>query len=552
MRILPALFLAATLTAQIRFDDVGTKAGITFKLANAAAGNYHQIELMPGGVAVLDYDHDGCMDIYFTNGAAQPSLQKSAPEYHNRLYRNNCNMTFTDVTEKAGVAGEGYSMGVAVADYNNDGFPDIFVTGVNRNILYRNRGDGTFEDVTVKAGLEGLDRRFGKMWSLAAGWFDYDNDGFLDLFVTNYVAWDPAKEPVCGSPVQRLYCHPSAYAGRPHQLFHNNGDGTFTDVSEKSGIAASPGKGMGLAFADFNGDGLIDVFVANDSIRNFLFLNKGKGIFDEVGLLYGVALNEDGRAVASMGADFRDFDNDGHPDVIVTAMINDTFPLFHNAGAPPWFEDWTVRSGLSLLTRQLTGWSVGLFDFDNDGWKDLFVSNAHFPALSRYLGVPSALPNSVFRNMGNGKFQDVSHDAGPGLRPASQYRGAAFADFDGDGRVDIVVSALSDTARLLHNVTPAAGHWLAVKLQGTKSNRDGLGAQVEVTLPTGKRLYNHATTSVGYASSSESLVRFGLGAQASVKQIRIRWPSGQIDDLKDVKPDRILSVKEGSAPATGR
>jgi hypothetical protein len=309
---------------------------------------------------------------------------------------------------------------------------------------------------------------------------------------------------------------------------------------------------MGVAFGDFNGDGLPDVFVANDSIRNFLFLNKGGGVFDEVGLLTGVALNEDGRAVASMGADFRDFDNDGHPDVIVTAMINDTFPLFRNAGKPPWFEDWTVRSGLSLLTRQLTGWSVGLFDLDNDGWKDLFVSNAHFPALSRYLGVPSALPNSVFRNMGNGKFKDVSHDAGPGLRPAGQYRGAAFGDFDNDGRVDVVVSALDDTARLLHNITPSAGHWLALKLQGTKSNRDGLGTQVEVTLLDGKKLYNHATTSVGYASSSESLVRFGLGSQAVVKQIRIRWPSGTIDEMKDVKPDRTLAVKEGSVPAISR
>jgi hypothetical protein len=492
------------------------------------------------------------MDIYFTNGAAQPSLQKSAPEYRNRLFRNNCNMTFSDVTEKAGVAGEGYSMGVAAGDYDNDGFADIFVTGVNRNILYRNRGDGTFEDVTAKAGLEGIDRRYGKMWSLAAGWFDYDNDGYLDLLVTDYVAWDPGKEPVCGTPPRRLYCHPSAYAGRPHQLFHNNRNGTFTDVSEKSGIGASLGKGMGVAFADFNGDGLMDVFVANDSVRNFLFQNKGNGVFEEVGLMAGVALNEDGRAVASMGADFRDYDNDGRPDVIVTAMINDAYPLFRNTGAPPWFEDWTAPSGLSLLTRQLTGWSVGLYDFDNDGWKDLFAANAHFPALSQYLGVPSALPNSIFRNMGNGKFQDVSRDAGAGLRAASQYRGAAFADFDGDGRVDIVVSALNDQARLLRNVTPAAGHWLAVKLVGTRSNRDGLGAQVEITLPDGKRLYNHATTSVGYASSSEPLVRFGLGAHLAAKVLRIRWPSGQIDELKDVKAGRILTVKEGSAPAAIR
>jgi hypothetical protein len=544
---LAAFLLPSILTAQIRFVEVAAASGVKFKLNNAATGNYHQIELMPGGVAVLDYNNDGCMDVFFTNGASQPGLKKSSAEFSNRLFRNNCNMTFTDVTEKVGVAGEGYSMGVAAGDFDNDGFPDIYVTGVNRNILYHNRGDGTFEDVTTKAGLGGIDKRFGKMWSLAAGWFDYDNDGYLDLFVTSYVAWDPAREPVCGSPAQRLYCHPSTYAGRPHQLFHNNGDGTFTDVSVSSGIASSIGKGMGLAFADFNGDGLMDVFVANDSVRNFLFQNQGKGRFKEVGLLAGVAYPEDGRAVASMGADFRDFDNDGRPDLIVTAMVNDTYPLFRSTGAAPSFEDWTVRSGLSLLTRRLTGWSVGLYDFDNDGWKDLFFANAHFPALSQYLGAPSPLRNSILRNLGTSRFEDVSGSAGPAFEVASQHRGAAFADFDGDGRVDIVVSAIDAPARLLHNVTPNAGHWLAVKLVGVKSNRDGLGARVEIGLADGKRLYNHATTSVGYASSSEPLVRFGLGAHASVKTLRVRWPSGCTGEIENVKADRVVTIQEGAA-----
>jgi len=531
------------LSAQIRFEDVAQRAGIAFKLNNGAAGQAHQIELMPGGVAALDFNNDGCMDIFFTNGAMSPSLDKSRPEFHNRLYKNNCDGAFTDVTDRAGVAGYGYSMAVAVADYDNDGFPDIFVAGVDHNILYRNLGNGTFEDVTRKAGLQGIDPKYGKMWSISAGWFDADNDGYLDLFVSNYVGWDPNTEPSCGTPSIRIYCHPDNYRGRPSQLFRNNHDGTFTDVSQSSGIAQSIGKGMGVAFGDFNRDGLTDIFVANDSTRNFLFQNEGGLHFREVGLEMGVSYGESGRPVAGMGADFRDYDNDGLPDIVLSGMVNDSYLLFRNRGKPYFFEDWGIPSGLVAATRQLTGWGIGLFDFDNDGWKDLFSANAHFPYMDKLLGVSSRLACSVFRNA-SGRFRDVSADAGQSFRAAGYNRGAAFADFDGDGKVDVVVSVLNEPAHLFRNVTTGAGHWLAVKLVGTRSNRDGLGAELQAVLPDGTVLYNQATTSVGYASSSEPLVRFGLGQQARLRELRITWPGGRAQVVRDVAADRVVEVRE--------
>lgn len=542
--IILLLAAAGAVRAQIRFEDTAAKAGLKFVLRNGAAGEFHQPELMLGGVAVLDYDNDGCMDIFFTNGAAMPSLKKTGPEYSNRLFHNDCKGGFTDVTEKAGVAGEGYSNGVAVADYDNDGYPDIFVAGLNRNILYHNRGDGTFEDVTEKAHLGGVDPHYGKLWSVAAAWVDVDNDGWLDLVVSNYVQWDPKLEPACGTPGSPGYCHPNAYHDTPNQLFRNNHDGTFTDITESSGLGAQLGKGMGVAVADYDGDGLMDIFVANDSSPNFLFHNLGHGKFEEAGMMAGVALNDDGRAVASMGVDFRDLDDDGRPDLVFTAMINDTFPVFHNTGAAPAFEDITARSGLAVETRTMTGWGVGLYDFDNDGFKDLFTANAHFPALERLLATAVELPNCVFRNGGNGHFTNVSKAAGADFQVAGQYRGAAFADFDNDGRLDVVVSNVNGPARLFRNVTPDAGHWLAFKLEGTHSNRDGIGARIAVTLAGGRKLYNHATTSVGYASSSEPLVRFGLGHEAIAPVVEIRWPSGKVQELRNVKANQVVKIRE--------
>ena len=530
--------------AQIRFEEIAQKAGLDFRLKNAAAGRFHQVELMPGGVAALDFNNDGCMDLFFTNGATIPGLRKTGPEFWNRLYRNNCDGTFTDVTARAGVAGEGYSMAVAAADFDNDGFCDIFVAGVNRNILYRNLGDGRFADVTAKAGLSGIDPKRGKMWSISAGWLDYDNDGWLDLFVSNYVAWDPATEPPCGPPESRFYCHPKEYAGLPNQLFHNNRDGTFTDVSERSGIARHIGKGMGVACADFDGDGFTDIFVANDSVRHFLFRNQGDGTFREIGLEAGVALRDDGAAIAGMGVDFRDFDNDGRPDLVVSGMINDGFLLFRNLGQRSLFENVAQRTGLEMATRQFTGWSLGMYDFDNDGWRDLFCALSHFPALERYLGRNAALANRVFRNIGGQRFEDVSAGAGPDFQKPALHHGTAFADFDNDGRMDAVVTTLDGPVKLFRNVTAGAGHWLAVRLRGTKSNRQGLGAVVSVTLPDGRMLYGHATTSVGYASSSEPLVRFGLGPHTSVKLLEVRWPGGGSQKLAGVAGDRIIQIEE--------
>ncbi len=319
---------SAVKPAQIRFAEVAGGAGLNFTLRNAAAGQFHQIELTGGGVAVFDYNNDGCMDVFFANGAAIPALKKTGAEFYNRLFRNNCDLTFTDVTEEAGLRGEGYSMAVASADFDNDGFADLYVTGVRGNMLYRNLGNGRFADVTARAGVGG------GMWSVSAGWLDYDNDGLLDLFVSNYVVWEADKEPRCGSPEQQFYCHPREYKGLPDQLFHNNGDGTFTDVSQSSGIARHTGKGMGVAFADMDGDGLTDIFVANDSVRSFLFHNLGGGKFEEIGLESGVALRDDGYAIAGMGADFRDFDNDGKPDLVISGIINDSFQRFEiRAGA---------------------------------------------------------------------------------------------------------------------------------------------------------------------------------------------------------------------------
>lgn len=545
-----AFLLAAHLAAgQIQFEDVTKKSGVNFALRNGAVGQFHQPELMPGGVATLDFNNDGCSDIFFTNGAALPSLRKTGPAYFNRLYRNNCDSTFTDVTEKAGVAGEGYSMAVAPGDFDNDGFADIFVAGVNKNILYRNRGDGTFEDVTVKAGLtglasSGLDTKPSKMWSVSAGWFDYDNDGKLDLFISNYVRWDPLYEKSCGPPERRLYCHPDNYEATPNQLFHNNGNGTFTDVSVKTGIAAHLGKGMGVSFGDFDQDGFTDIFVANDSVRNFLFHNRGNGTFEEVGLQAGVAYADHGNVIAGMGTDFRDYNNDGLPDIVLTGMLNDTYPVFRNRGGTALFEDATLRSGVAKATSQLTGWGMGIFDFDNDGWKDLFFANSHFPQLDRYLGTSSELANSVLRNLGNGRFQDVSATAGSSFSQKALYRGAAFADFNNDGRVDVVVTALNGPARIFLNTTTGTGHWLAVQLVGTKSNRDGLGARITVTRMDGTKLYNHATTSVGYASGSEKLVRFGLGSDVKVKAIEVTWPSGIVQKLENVVGDNIIQIRE--------
>lgn len=530
----------------VRFRNVASSAKLNFTLRNSATPNKYQVETMLGGVAVLDYDNDGDQDIYFTNGAALPSLEKNSPEYWNRLYRNNGNATFTDVTARAGVRGEGYSMGVAIADYDNDGDSDIFVAGVNRNILFRNNGDGAFQDVTTEAKLNGIDPHRGKMWSVAAVWFDYDHDGRLDLFVVNYCKWNTSLDPYCGLPIAgyRSYCFPDRYEGLPNQLFRNHGDGTFSDVSVSSGIASHIGKGMGVAVADFDEDGLADVFVANDTVPNFLFQNQGDGKFEEVALRAGVAVTENGTAVSSMGVDFRDYDNDGHSDLLVSALEGETFPLFRNLGKG-FFSDETYPSGIGLASAKRSGWSLGLFDFNNDGYKDLFTVNAHVnDNIELYNEQTYRQSNSIFVNQSDGRFRERSKWAGSDFQHKAAHRGAAFGDFNNDGKMDVVTTSINEPAELFLNDLPERNHWLLVDLQGTRSNRDGIGARVKLVTASGVQQYNHVTTSVGYASSSDRRVHFGLGKETVVKTLEIRWPSGKVQVLNEVRADQILTILE--------
>jgi tetratricopeptide (TPR) repeat protein len=497
------------------------------------AGEKHQVETMIAGVAVFDYDGDGWPDIYVCNGATIPELKKPSPRYSNRLFHNNRDGTFSDVTNRAGVAGRGYSMGAAAADYDNDGRTDLFVTGVRENILYRNRGDGTFEDVTDRAGVGG-----GGRWAVAAGWFDYDNDGRLDLFVVRYVVWDPATEPYCGErrPGYRSYCHPRYYVALPNLLYHNEGDGAFRDASEQSGIAKHFGKGMGVAFGDYDGDGFEDVFVANDTTPNFLFHNLGNGTFEEVALAKGVAYNGDGRADSTMGADFRDYDNDGREDIFTTALSNEGFTLWRNLGRG--FSEVTQAARLAGPTLPLAGWSTGLFDFNNDGFKDIFTANGHADDnVELTSSLESRQPNAVFVNRGDGAFE-LCEVPGKAL-----HRGAAFGDFNRDGRIDVVVTRLGDAPLVLMNTTSTRNHWLEVRLHGRRSNRDGIGARIRAVTEAGSQ-WNHVTTSVGYAGSSEPVVHFGLGRNALVRELDIRWPSGAQQRLRDVAADQRLDIEE--------
>jgi enediyne biosynthesis protein E4 len=528
--LLLAIFVSvesAPPAGSVAFEDVTARSGIGFVLSNGALpGEKHQIETMLGGVALLDYDGDGLLDIFLANGALQPGLDKRDSRYWNRLYRNRGNGVFEDVTAQAGVAGEGYSMGVAAGDYDNDGRPDLFVAGVGRNTLYRNRGDGTFEDVTAKAGIHS------EPWSVAAGWFDYDGDGRLDLFVVNYVAWDPRKEPSCRDPRSdaMLHCHPDLYTGLPNTLYRNNGDGTFTDVSESAGIRRHIGKGMGVAFADYDGDGRMDILVANDTRPNFLFHNEGDGRFQEVGLVAGIAVNDDGRTLSSMGVDFRDMDNDGRPDLFLTAIAHETYPLYRNLGKG-LFSDFTYRSRVGAATVATTGWSNGIFDLDNDGRKDLFAANGDLNE-----NVEGARQRSVALV----QRPDGTFDPSP-VGPAALNRGAAFGDFDNDGRIDVVISRLGEKPVLLRNNTSGGNHWLGLKLVGGASNRDGIGAVVHIRTAAGEQ-WNHVTTSVGYASSSDVRVHFGLGAETHAA-VEIRWPSGRVSRL-EADADRYLTVRE--------
>jgi hypothetical protein len=539
-----ALLAAVAVTAPITFDEIADSAGVHFVSDSSPTEKKHQPEAMVGGVAIFDYNGDGYPDIYFVNGADMPSLEKNAPKYKNRLFRNNHDMTFTDVTDAAGVGGAGYGMGVAVGDYDNDGWPDLFVSNVNGNQLFHNNGNGTFTDVTAKASVGGGVFGGKKMWSVGAAWVDYNRDGLLDLFVANYCQWDPDTEQACEINGHRVSCNPRYYKPLPNQLYRNNGDGTFTDVSEETGIAAHLGRGMGVGVADYDGDGWPDIFVANDDLPNQLFHNLGGKKFEEVADEAGVALPEGGNVVSGMGVDFRDLFNHGMPDIWVTAIEKQTFPLWKNSGHGQFIEA-TSMAALGLSTAEMSGWSNAIVDLDNDGWKDLFVARSNvIDNVALFAPRPYEEPNSVFRNLGNGKFQNVTASGGAGLQAPAANRGAAFGDLDNDGRMDLVVSVLNGRAKVFHNTTGGNNHWLLLKLTGTKSNRMGLGATIRLTRADGMVEYNHATTSTGYASSSDPRVHFGMGTSKTAREIAIQWPSGISQVLRNVAADQVLEVKE--------
>src|SRR6266566_4649262 len=473
----------------IRFEDITPRSGIDFVTDSSPTPNKNQPETMISGVGLIDYDNDGYPDIFLINGAAIPSLKKDSPKYYNRLFHNNHDGTFTDVTEKVGLAGDGYDMGVAIGDF--------------------------------------------------------DNDGWLDLFLSNYCQWEVNKDPVCLSGGRlRAYCHPKFYEPLPSTLYRNNGDGTFTDVSEETGITKKFGKGMGVGFNDYDGDGFLDIFVANDNMPNSLFHNlKGKA-FEEVAMDAGVAYSENGKAVSGMGAEFRDLDNDGLPDIWHTATELETFPLFHNRGSGI-FIDVTGRSGLARPTLEMSGWSNGVADFDNDGWKDLFVARGNvLDNVAEFTNRTYAEPNSIFRNLGKLRFEDVTALAGSDLQVAEPYRGAVIGDLFNDGHMDLVVTVLNGKARVLRDVTSNGNHWVTFQLVGTKSNRMAIGAQGNVTTEDGDSQYDMVSTSAGYGASRDPRAHFGLGPSKTVKQLLVRWPSGVRQVLKDLPADQIHRIVE--------
>ena len=488
------------------------------------------IETMAGGLAVFDYDGDGRPDIYFTNGAAGDGLRKTSPEYWNRLFRNDGGLRFSDVTEEAGVAGSGFSMGAAAADFDNDGDIDLFVAGVYRNTLYRNQGDGTFRDATADSGIASSE------WAVAAGWFDYDADSLLDLVVVNYADWNVDFDRFCGDRERgvRVYCHPKYLTAIANRLYRNIGDGRFEDVTDRVGLSAHEGRGMSAAFGDFDGNGRPDIFITNDNLPNFLFLGQPDGAFIEDALLSGVALLDHGRPVASMGVDVGDFDRDGFPDLSVTALSNETYPLFSGSSIGA-FRDVTVSSGLAKASREYAGWGNFFADFDNDGWVDLFTANSHVNDLVEHFE-PFAYrqPNTVFRNRA-GKFESAAEVGGRGA-----HRGAAGADFDGDGRIDVIVSALGEQARLYRNASEKEhGSWVSLHLVGAKSNRDGIGSRVRIGDQT-----RWMASAAGYASSRIGPVHFGLDAAAERVWVEIDWPSGSHQRVEGVPANRLTTLSE--------
>ena len=531
----------------IAFAEVTAALGVDFVHAGSPTSEKYLVETMGGGAAVVDYDNDGRLDLFFVNGAAlaDPMTRGSSPDkrdarFHNRLYRQTTDGRFDDVTARAGVAGSGYGMGVAVGDYDNDNDPDLFVTALGGNTLYRNNGDGTFADVTAQAGVGGGG------WSASAAFVDADQDGRLDLFVTRYLEWSFDANIFCGDrpPGHRAYCHPDRYPGVTSLLYHNDDGTRFTEIGARAGIADPAGKSLGVAIADFDKDGRIDVFVANDSVREFLFRNRGDGRFEDVALAAGAAYDQDGRAFAGMGVTFDDRDNDGWPDLLVTTLSNQLYAHYRNEGTGT-FSYATHATGLASITRLRSGWGIALIDADNDGWRDLLVAQGHVldtvELTTPHVGYRQ--PLLIARNLGT-RFGDVSATAGPAFAVPRASRGLAVGDLDGDGRVDAVVNTLNGSAVVLRNVTEASGHWLGVRLAGTRSNRDGIGAAIEVVASDGTVQFTTVSTTGSYLSASDRTAHFGLGSNARVNTVRVRWPSGIVQTLTPAAIDQVLLITE--------
>lgn len=534
---------ALSTPSAITYVDVAHSAGITFQHDNAATSEKYLIETMGSGCGWIDYNQDGLLDLFLVNGAAT-RLYKPQHALRSALFRNNGDGTFTDVTTQAGVGAEGlFGMGVAVGDYDNDGFPDLYLLGYGRCILYRNNGDGTFTDVTSHAGVDNLGK-----WGSSAAWFDYDNDGQLDLVIANYVDWSPDNNVWCGEhkPGYRGYCHPDVYHGQTPTLYHNNGDGTFSDVSKASGIGLKPGNGLGVVTFDYDNDGWQDIFFANDSMANFLFHNNRDGTFREVSYMAGVAVSSDGRPEAGMGADAADTTGSGWLDLMVTHLDFEQARFYRNLKDGS-FEDATFQAKLGFATFHLSGFGVRLMDYDNDGARDIFMANGHILDNIEIIhaDVRYAEPKLMYRNTGGGKFENVTGKLGADFQLPRVSRGAAIADFDNDGDLDILVNNNGQPPQLLRNDGGNGNHWLEILLVGTKSNRDGVGARVKV-VAANLTLFDQRKGGMSYQSAQDPRLHFGLGKQRMIDSVEIHWPSGMLTKIGSMQSDQIITVKEGS------
>ena len=534
----------------VTYSDITALTKIDFKHAGSPTSLKYLLETMGGGVALFDYDNDGRMDLFFTNGAllkdpmpkgAMP--EKSNPKFWNRLYHQKADGSFEDMTERAGLQGDRFSMGVAAADYDNDHNIDLYVTGYGENHLYRNNGNGTFSELTKKLGVSGGG------WSTSAGWIDYDRDGRLDLFVARYVEWDFEKGTlVCGDPRpdSHAYCHPDNFKGMTNVLYHQKSDGSFEDVSVKSGIADPGGKALGVAFADFDNDGWPDIFVANDSVRQSLYHNKGDGTFEDIAVMSGAGYDENGKTFAGMGVDSADYDNDGWPDIVITTLSNETYPLFRNNGdlSFTWATNYSAVGKITLL---YSGWGTHFIDADNDGLRDIFVAQSHVldtieksTSYLKYKQTPL-----LMRNSGKG-FVNVSATAGPAFNVPIAARGAAFGDLNNDGQVDVVLNLLNDAPLILRN-DGSKNHWLGIALVGSKSNWQGIGARVVIIDSAAHKQIFDVSTAGSYLSANDSRIIAGLADASGVKSVEVRWPSGRVQNLENPQIDRYITINERGA-----